>query len=239
MENKTAQENQALIDFWDQAFTLSDEDKESQSQVDPESWKELAPSEKLFEAAKSLGQRQRLLDYGCGNAWASIIAAKSGCHDVTAVDVAPGAAQLAGYFASVFGVEDRVHASCIAPDWLHTAPESTYDAFICSNVLDVVPPETAEEIIRASARVVTPNASVIIGLNYYLSPEAAASRNMELVDGRKLYVNGVLRLVSRTDDEWAELFTPYYTVVRLEHFAWPGEASETRRLFYLRKKEVS
>jgi len=50
-------------------------------------------------------------------------------------------------------------------------------------------------------------------------------------------VDGVLRLVSRTDEEWAAIFSPYYTVERLEHFAWPGEAKETRRLFCLRKRE--
>ena len=70
-----------------------------------------------------------------------------------------------------------------------------------------------------------------------LSPEAAAAKGLALADGRRLYVEGVLRLVSRTDEEWAEVFSPWYTVEGLEHFAWPGEARETRRLFRLRKRE--
>ena len=49
-------------------------------------------------------------------------------------------------------------------------------------------------------------------------------------------MDGVLRLVSRTDDEWAALFDPYFTVEELDHFAWPGEAAETRRLFRLRRR---
>ena len=76
---------------------------------------------------------------------------------------------------------------------------------------------------------------MVIGLNYFLSSEAATARGMELTDGNRLYIDGVLRLVSRTDEEWAQIFSPRYTVEQLEHFAWPGEQTEARRLFYLRK----
>lgn len=83
-------DNRILIDFWDQAFTLSEEQK-AQLRNQQEDWKELAPSEKLFRAAFSLGERKKVLDYGCGSAWAAIIAAKGGCPDVTAIDAAPAA----------------------------------------------------------------------------------------------------------------------------------------------------
>ncbi len=76
---------------------------------------------------------------------------------------------------------------------------------------------------------------MIIGLNYRLSPEAAARRGITLTDGNRLYMDGVLRLVSRTDEEWARIFAPWFRVERLDHFAWPGEKAETRRLFFLRK----
>ena len=235
MSEKTVKDNQTLIDFWDKAFAMRDDGKDEE--VSPEAWKDMAPSEKLFKAAQALGTRKKVLDYGCGSGWASVIAAKSGAIDITAVDPAPGAAKAAAYNAAVFGVEEQVHASCVFPDWLQSVPANTYDGFICSNVLDVVPPETAEEIIRGSARAVTRDADVIIGLNYYLSPEAAAQRGIELQEGNQLYMDGVLRLVSRTDEEWTKIFAPYYTVEKLEHFAWPGETAERRRLFHLRKRE--
>ena len=237
MTDQTVLDNQALIAFWDQAFTLTEEDRAAHAQADADSWKDLAPSEKLFRAACELGKCKKVLDYGCGNAWGSIVAAKSGCGDVTAVDVAPGAAQSAQFLTELYGVKEQVSISCVSPDWLSYVPSDTYDGFICSNVLDVVPAETAEAIIREAAWAVTPDARVIIGLNYYLSAEAAASRGMELLEERKLYVNGVLRLVSRTDEEWAEVFAPYFSVEQLDHFAWPGESSETRRLFILRRRK--
>ena len=229
-------DNQVLISYWDKAFTLSEEQQTGERKQAAEDWQELAPSEKLFKAACSLGQKKKVLDYGCGDAWAAIIAAKCGCTDVTAVDAAPGAVQAARFYTEVYGVKERVHAVCGSADWLAGIASDMFDGLICSNVLDVIPSETAETILRESARIVTQNACVIIGLNYYLSPEMAAARNMELTDGNRLYIDEVLRLVSRTDEEWTQIFSPWYTVERLEHFAWPGESKETRRLFWLRKK---
>ena len=96
-------------------------------------------------------------------------------------------------------------------------------------------PETAKGILRELARIAADDAAVIIGLNFRMDPEKAKSRGQELVNGCMLYMNGVLRLVSRTDEEWAKIFEPFFTVKRLEHFAWAGEPEETRRLFFLRK----
>ena len=230
-------DNQTMIAFWDHAFSLSEEQETQLQDQEAEAWRSLAPSEKLFQAVCSLGQRKKVLDYGCGSAWAAIIAAKSGCPDVTAVDAAPTAVKAARLNAARYGVAERIHFECAASGWLQGIPSESYDGLFCSNVLDVIPPETAEEIIRESARIIQKNGIVIIGMNYYLSPEAAAQRGMKLEDGNRLYVDGVLRLVSRTDEEWTKAFSPWYTIERLEHFAWPGEAKESRRLFWLRRRE--
>ncbi len=232
MRGNAEQDNQTLIAFWRDALALSEEERAQP--IDAEDWRSLAPSDQLYRAAAALGQRQRVLDYGCGSGWAGIIAAKSGCPDVTAAD--PAQVETARFYAGCFGAAERMRFLRIGPDWLSTVPAETYDGLFCSNVLDVVPPETADAILRESARVVTRDADVIIGLNYYLSPEAAAARSMELADGCRLYLDGVLRLVSRTDAEWAALFAPYFTVEQLEHFAWPGETEERRRLFRLKKR---
>ena len=230
-------DEQALIQFWDKTFSSSFKDRSSMDPNVPDSYRRLAPSDQLFRAAASLGLRKKVLDYGCGSAWAALIAAKSGCMDVTAVDPAGGAVDAARSVIALYGVRQQVNAFQISSDWLRTVPDCTYDGFICSNVLDVIPPESAEEIIRQSARIVTDDADVFIGLNYWMSPETAAAKGMPLSEGNRLYLDGVLRLVSRTDDEWASLFAPWFSVKTLEHFAWPGEKEARRRLFHLRKKQ--
>lgn len=240
MNEKTQQDNKALIDFWDKVQTLSDEDRAQarESEVGPDDWKTFAPSEKIFNAACLLGKQQKVLDYGCGIGWAAITAAKSGCPDVTAVDVSAGPVDTTRFYADLLGLQDQLHTACVSTDWLHSVPSGTYDGFICSNVLDVVPPEIAEDILRESARVTTPDALVIIGMNFYMSPERAAEKGEELVNGNMVYEDGVLRLVSRSDEEWAQIFSPWYSVEKLDHFAWPGESAERRRLFILRRKSL-
>lgn len=231
-----ARDNRALVAFWDQAFAAPEE-PDADAPAREEDLRELAPSLKLYLAARSLGQRSKVLDYGCGSGWAAVIAAKAGCADVTAMDAAPGALQAARRCAARCGVAERIRFGLAEPGGLPDVPDETYDGVFCSNVLDVIPPETAEEILRALARVLCRDGVAFIGLNYCLPPEAAAARGLELVDGSRLYVDGVLRLVSRTDAEWAAIFAPCFAVESLEHFAWPGETREARRLFRLRKRE--
>ena len=103
-------------------------------------------------------------------------------------------------------------------------------------MLDVVPSEIAETIVKEAARVVTKDAAVIVGMNHYMTPEHAAEKGVELVDGCRVYQDGVLRLVSHTDAEWEAIFAPCFSVERLAYYAWPGEEEETRRLFFLRRK---
>ncbi len=167
-------DNRTLIDFWDHAFALSEEQK-AQIPNQQEDWRELAPSEKLLQAVLSLGGREKVLDYGCGSAWAAIIAAKGGCPDVTAVDAAPAAVCAAKLSAARYGVSNQIRFACADADWLQSVPSETYDGIFCSNVLDVIPPETAETILRETARTLKRGGSMIVGLNYYLSPEAAAA----------------------------------------------------------------
>ena len=228
MRRTAEEDNRELLAFWDAAFRSHTEEETL------EDWHEIAPSRKLFDAAASLGTKNRVLDLGCGSGWASIIAAKSGCPNVTAADAAEGAAEAAFEEMKRYGVSAQVRVCHLQEDSLRAIPAGSFDGVFCSNVLDVVPPETAEELISEMAFVSSQNASVIIGLNYCLT-EGPLKEGMER-EGDRIYVGGILRLVSHTDEEWAELFAPYFTVERLEHFAWPGEAEERRRLFYLKKK---
>ncbi|MBO2516598.1 MAG: hypothetical protein CW338_04860 [Clostridiales bacterium] len=238
MDEQIRKDYDALITFWNSVFTMSDEDKAQGAEgIDPdEDWKSLAPSEKLLNAACDLGSRNRVLDYGCGDGWAGIAAAKSGCRNVVCADVIPAGIDMAKYYAGLLKTGDAIDFRCISTDWLSKEPDESYDGFICSNVLDVIPAEAAEDILRQAARVVTKDAGIVIGLNYCMEPEEDPEKHITVQYGNQIYVDGILRMVSRTDEEWTRLLEKYFDVVKLDHFAWPGEQNETRRLFFLKKK---
>ena len=232
--NSVKEVNDTLIAFWNDALKVANEDKEELKNYKEEDYKLLAPSLKLFNAVSLLGKQKKVLDYGCGNAWAAITAYKSGCQDVTAVDVIKDGIESAKLFAEAF--KANVNALYIEPDWLKSVPSETYDGIICSNVLDVVPLETSKEIVKELARVATKDAQIIFSFNFYMDKEMANKRNIQFEDGVYLYMNCVLRLVNLSDQEWMDLFTPYFDIIKLDYFAWPGENKETRRLFILKKK---
>ena len=225
---------QRLSAFWNEAFALPK--GEFAGDEPAEDWRELAPARKLSEAAQSLGGCRRVLDYGCGSGWASVIIARAGCPEVTAADTAPNSRVQAERLAALYGAGDSVRALTVSPDWLGRQSAGQWDGFFCSNVLDVIPPEMAQAVLRDSARLLAPGARAVISLNHYMDPETIARRGLECRGGNQVFIDGVLRLVSRTDEEWAALLAPCYEVERLDHFAWPGEDAERRRLFLLHRR---
>ena len=228
-----------VVKFWNQAFEISEEEKEQfLKELDPENgWKELAPSDKLRDVVIAhLAGCRKVLDYGCGEGWAGIALSKAGCKDVTCVDVSENAARLAAFLGAACGAGSGFRAECVSTDWIANEKEASYDGIFCSNVIDVLPVEVAEDIIKNLARIAAKDAGIIISMNYYRKTVSDPDRNLEVKNGNEVYVNGVLRMVSRTDEEWSEILGKYFEIERIDYFAWPGEAEETRRIFILRKK---
>ena len=234
MDNKKI--NEDLIKFWDQALTVSNEDKEEALKYTDLDYKELAPSVKLLNAVSELGQCKNVLDYGCGTAWGAIVALKAGVKKVDAVDLGENIIDSAKFYAKLYNAEEGFNAFKVDETWLNEVKENTYDGVICSNVLDVVTEDISLSIIKELARILKNGSKAVIGLNFYMSEEKAKARGIELVDGNKLFQNGVLRLLSISDEEWTNIFSKYFKVIKLDHFAWEGEPVESRRLFILEKK---
>ncbi len=222
-----------LKTFWDKNFILTEEAKKEILEYDRDTdYKVLAPSEKLIIACNELGSKNKVLDYGAGFGFASIIAKRAGAKEVIAFDTSKNACDLALYYADYFKADINYVAS--DEKWLLNEEDNKYDGIICSNVLDVLPLDVSKNIMKNLARVAKCDALIIIGLNYYVDVNKIPPK-----DGKKtnlLYIDGILRLLSLTDEEWANLFKDYFEVVKLEHFSWQGEEKELRRLFFLKKK---
>lgn len=216
-----------LVNFWNDCFNNDDK-------IEVTNYKSLALSKKLYDALEILSKEGKVLDYGCGHGWASIILAKEGCKNVTASDMAPNAIKMAKEYSKVYQVDSNINFKLINDDYLNNELDSYYDGVFCSNVLDVVPMEVSQSIIKFLHRVVKENGLVIIGLNYYLDLNKAPN-GFKVID-KNVYINDILRLVSLTDEEWVNIFSKYFTIEKTIHFSWPNENVERRRIFYLRKR---
>ena len=205
------------VEFWDRAYTQNGQEDESDG--GPEDWKQLAPSEKQFRAIERLSACSRLLDYGCGEGWASVVAAKCGCPDVTAADTAANCLISARRLAARFGVEGQVRILRIRRDWLRGLPSASFDGFFSSNVLDVVPDEVAEEILEGAARALAPGARLVISLNHCPELREDPDRGITVLDRRYLMIGNVLRLACYTDDEWTYRLGRRFRVCSLTHYA--------------------
>lgn len=237
MNEREEKDYRALAEFWNNAFSYTDtEIEEDLKGFDPETdIKAMAPSEKLYQAAGELGTCRRVLDYGCGTGWAALTVAAAGCGEVIAADVSDNATRIVAHYAKAAGL-GTLHTVTIDADWLSQEAAESYDGLICSNVLDVVPKSMSDAIIREAARVLKPGARAVIGLNFYMKPEDAVARGMDVRNGDQIFTDDVLRLVLADDEAWAARFSKYFDVESTDHFAWPGEKSETRRLFRLRRR---
>ena len=236
MNNEIKTDYKNSLEFWDSAYEKESHENNLENN---KNWKELAPSEKFIEALSIFSECKNVLDYGCGQGWGSIITAKLGCKKITAVDLVKNAINSTAKNIKFYDVGNIIETSLITADWLKKEESNKYDGFFCSNVIDVVPEEIASNILKEAARVIKPNSNLIISLNFYLDTSKPSSRPFEIKNNNYIYRDGILRMVTRKDEEWSSIFSEYFNVKKLVHFSWPGETAETRRLFYLTSKECS
>ena len=225
------------ISFWESVYANSHNCNELADCCDTNTWRSLAPSEKFISALSVFSNCEKVLDYGCGDGWGSIIMAKTGCKNIISVDLSKSAIKNLKENSHKYGVNKSIHAEVVSSDWINSETTDKYDGFFCSNVIDVVPEEIAENILKQAHRIVKKDSKLIISLNYYLNTKPTPNNNFEL-KGKYMYRDGILRMVSRSDQEWSEIFSKYFIVEKIDHFSWPGETRELRRLFYLVNNKI-
>lgn len=231
MNEQMKSDYQNSVEFWNKALASKPEDYEGEINLD-EDWKQIGSEKLLKLLCDEVNGWDNILDYGCGSGWASVIFVKNGANRVAGVDVAPNAIVSAGYYTKTFGVDEKVQLEAVSTDWLNNQAENQYDHAVSINVLDVVPDEVAENIMRGLSKVCKKGATLLIGMNPCFEGEELTREDRDYRE-HYLFVNGILRLNNHTDEEWKEMLSKYFKVERLEHFKWDQENNERRRLFYL------
>lgn len=223
-----------LLNFWNNSFVLNEEDKKELETINPDDYTCMAPNMKLVEALESFNGCNNVLDYGAGNGWASIAMVKKGAKHVTSVDVAPNFKNVVEAYSNAFKVYDKLDIKCVDYNYLNTVDDNTFDGFFVSNVVDVIPYDMAIEIIKNASRITKPGSTIIFSMNYYIDTKSLNVPGY-VVDGSHIFIDGILRLNSLSDNEWMNIFNKYFKDIKLSYFSWPGEDEEKRRLFIMKK----
>ena len=213
---------ETLLRYWDMQFRDSDNSP-------------VIPAE-LISAASSLSGSTFVLDYGCGNGWAGLAAADAGAESVLCFDTSKEAVRIVAQAAAARGLSGKVHSTSGDADWLSTQEDNSFDGCFCGNVLDVIPAEAASFVLGELSRVLKQGSPIVVTTNVYLRPENNPKGAYTILNGNEVYIDGVLRMVSRTTEEWIALFSPFFDVERVDHDAKGKPNKINRRIFYLRAK---
>lgn len=224
-------------DYWNRYFHGLRVSEQEQDQSEEEENLDSVGSELVETKLRQLAATEKVLDFGCGSGWATLLMAAQKKGQIFGVDYAEEAVEWASEFAKKNDLSEYAKFLAVDSDWVYSVEDDTYDSFFSSNCFDIMPTDTAKEIFLEMKRFMKPNATIIICLNAYFDEEACEKRNLVKCAPHHYTEDGVLRLVCYTDDEWREILTEYFKVEELHIFCYEGEPeTNKRRMFVLKNK---
>ena len=155
-----------------------------------------------------------ILDLGCGMGYCLMVAALTGKSLTRGLGIDPSA-------SAVMRANASAERSSINTLTFTTGDHrallemeaSSFDAVICSNVLDVIPKETSDDLIKAIDRVLRPGGKLLVKLNFYLDDALIERIGMEKIGDDAYAIKGVFRAYNLTTEQWIVRF-PGYEVIK-------------------------
>lgn len=227
-------EYDAALKFWDDTFLeiAKDENGEDEA-LGAESLGCKVMEDKLrWLAANS----SKLLDLGFGSGWASIFIANAGC-EVVGVDQSANAAALAEREASKYGLFGVARFITADESWLLEQPDGEFDGFFSCNLLDVIPTDVSSAMLKQAARVMAHGANIVISLNPYTDEAKKARLKLTEAAPEHFAMDGVLRIVNRSTEEWQSEFEKHFDVVEYKEFNFDKEPDAyIRRMWTMKNR---
>lgn len=227
-------EYDAALKFWDDTFLeIAKDESGEDEELTAQSLGCAVMEDKLrWLAANS----SKILDLGSGSGWASIFIANAGC-EVVGVDQSQNAAALAEREASKYGLFGVARFITADESWLLEQLDGEFDGFFSCNLLDVIPMDVSSAMLKEVARVLTHGANVVISLNPYTDEAKKARLKLTEAAPEHFAMDGVLRIVNRSTDEWRRELEKYFDFVELKEFKFDKEPDTyIRRMFTMKKR---
>lgn len=220
-------ENKKLISFWDEFFkkvqpmTIKAEDAKIENDLD--------------KYLKVVGDNcERILDLGCGWGYGLIVSKLLGNKVKYGLGIDPSgkAIKVLNETCKLSNIEGLV-GKVGTHEILKEEPDASFDGIICFNVLDVIPDNTSNEVIKEIKRLLKPGGYFVFKVNFYLTEELIKRIKMEKIGDNAYAINGVLRGVNYTLDEWLKRFDGFELVEQSEYERIPNGPKD--RVALLRK----
>lgn len=93
--------------------------------------------------------------------------------------------------------------------FLYDLKDASVDGFISLNVLDVLTPSVSDVIVDEMKRVLRPGGYLVLKFNFMLDAAIIERTKAEEIEDNVYAINGVLRAVNKSLDEWKNLFKGY------------------------------
>lgn len=221
-------EYENALGFWNEFFSMKE----------PDEIKEWELGSKTVEAAldRFCSDKKMILDFGCGSGWAAhFFSCKGGAkvlgvdQSVNAIELAKKTAKLNRYKNIKFMMRDE--------RYLAKLPSGGIDGIFSNNVLDVIPTTITMRVLAEFRRILKKDAELLIILNFYLTPEMAQKLSMDDLGGNRYALNGNLRAVNYSGQDWRDIFSGFFEVLDFCTFSYDWDkAGVERRLFLLKNK---
>lgn len=191
----------------------------------------------LEEQLRVLASKKRVLDFGCGSGWASLFMAENGGAEIVALDQAQNAITAAAKSAERLGLSSA-NFICGTDAVLKTYADGSFDGFFSSNVLDVVPGELCFSVLGEVRRLMAKGAVLAVMLNPYADEALREKLGMTEIIPGSYAIDGVLRIVNRTKEEWEALFGQFFRVVSYREFRFDDEPEDRKRWLFILEKQA-
>lgn len=202
---------QQSIKFWDDYFKQYPTFKIQKSDITIDT--------ALDECLKFLGDHsESVIDIGCGEGLCLMEIALIGdkVKSCLGVDASLSAIEKGNEIVKLSEIKN-IKFEQRDENFLKNIPSKSYDGIFCSNFLDVVPASISDVVIKEMLRIIKPRGYILLKFNFLLNQDLIEKLHMVEIEKNTYAMNGVIRAMNRSTEEWVSLF-PNFDVMRIDEF---------------------
>lgn len=192
--------NNELIEFWNDFFkeykpmTLHKKDAKVENELD--------------QYIKDVGDyASTILDLGTGSGYCILSAALLGSKMTYGLAIDPSLKAIETLNETLKNSNiSNVETKLGTHEVLSSLEDGSFEGVLSSNVIDVVPYETSEQMIEEITRLLKPKGLLMLKLNFYLTEDMLKRTKAERMAHNTYAINGVLRSHNLTTEEWVLRF---------------------------------